>query len=117
MARAARNRFGRTIRHLREKEGIGLRQMAAAIGISPTYLSQVELGGLPPPTEAKVEAIARVLKQEPDELVALAGRIPSDLLEIVRRRPREMAMLLRLSQDLEPDAIFRLATLARKLRT
>jgi transcriptional regulator with XRE-family HTH domain len=87
--------FGATIRELREERRIGLRQFAKMIEVSATYLSKIERDELPPPAEARVKEIARLLDQDPDELLALAGKVASDLKEIVLRHPRELGALLR----------------------
>jgi hypothetical protein len=42
-----------------------------------------------------VKKIAEVLSLDPDELLARAGRVASDLTEIIRRHPREAASFLR----------------------
>ena len=67
--------FGATIRKLREERGIGLRQFARMIEVSATYLSKIEREELPPPAEGRVKEIARLLEQDPDELLALAGKV------------------------------------------
>lgn len=70
--------------------------------MSPTYLSKVERDEFPPPAEEKIKAIARELGKDPDELLALAGRVASDLEEIIQQKPREMATFLRASRGLTP---------------
>jgi HTH-type transcriptional regulator, competence development regulator len=92
--------FGATIRALRERRRIGLRQFARTIGVSATYLSKIERGEMPPPAEDRVKEIARLLGQDPDELLALAGKVASDLNEIIRNRPRETASFLRSTSGL-----------------
>ena len=87
--------FGAIIRGLREDRQIGLRQFARMLGMSATYLSKIEREELPPPAEERVKEIARLLERDPDELLALAGKVASDLNEIIRTQPREMALLLR----------------------
>ncbi len=67
-------RFGSTVRRLRQERKIGLRKFARMVGITPTYLSKIERDLLDPPAEEKVIAIAEVLGQDADELLALAGR-------------------------------------------
>ena len=109
----ASNRFGRTLRQLREGQGIGLRRLAAEIGISATYLSQIELGVLPPPRAEKIEALARVLGREPDALVVLAGRIPSDVIKGVQRHPVEIASLVRATRGMSARNIAALAAQVR----
>ena len=68
-----------------------MREMAKKLGVSPTYLSKVERDEMPPPVEDKVKAIAAILEQDPDELLALSGRVASDVNEIIINHPREMA--------------------------
>ena len=100
--------FGATIRELREKRRIGLRQFAKMIGVSATYLSKIERDELPPPAEARVKEIARLLEQDPDELLALAGKVASDLKGIIRSHPREMASFLRTASGLSGQELERL---------
>jgi transcriptional regulator with XRE-family HTH domain len=106
--------FGATVRRKREELEIGLREMAKKIGVSPTYLSKVERDEFPPPAEDKVIAIANVLGCDRDELLALAGKVSSDLTEIIRRHPREMASFLRSANGLTAEQMARLAEEARK---
>ena len=87
-------RFGPLVRREREAKEIGLREMAKMIGVSPTYLSKVERDEFAPPAEDKVKAIARILDQDVDELLALAGRVASDVTDIIKKNP-EMATFLR----------------------
>ena len=65
-------------------QGIGLRRFAKAVELSPTYLSRVERGQLLPPAQDKVLAIARELDQDPDVLLAMGGRVASDLIEEIK---------------------------------
>ncbi len=114
MAHDMRDGFGSLVRRERELKEIGLREMAKMIGVSPTYLSKVEREEFPPPAEDKVVAIANILGRNPDELLALAGRVASDLTEIIRQKPREMATFLRSAQSLAPEDIARLTRQAKK---
>ena len=108
--------FGATVRRLRQARKIGLRKFAPMVGMSPTYLSKVERDEFKPPTEEKVRAIAEALGQDPDELLALAGRVSSGLAEIIQRHPREMATFLRAANGLSAEAMQRLAEEARRLK-
>jgi hypothetical protein len=45
----------------------------------------------PPPAEGTICRIAELLDQNSDEFPALAGKIASDLPEIILQQPREMA--------------------------
>ncbi len=100
MSNEAIETFGSVVRRERLKLEIGLRQMAKSINVSPTYLSKIERNEFPPPAEDKVRKIAEIIDRDPDELLALAGRVSSDLAEIIRRHPREMASFLRTANGL-----------------
>ena len=111
-----REKFGAFVRREREAKEIGLREMAKKIGVSPTYLSKVERDEFPPPAEDKVRRIAAIIDRDPDELLALAGRVASDLTDIIRQRPRELADFLRAAKGLTADDLARLARQAQKAK-
>jgi HTH-type transcriptional regulator, competence development regulator len=96
---AGRETFGACIRREREARRLGLRQMAKKIGVSPTYLSKVERDEFTPPTEERVRAIARSIERDADELLAMAGRVSSDILDIIKRHPIELSTFLRSLSD------------------
>jgi HTH-type transcriptional regulator, competence development regulator len=112
----AREKFGAFVRREREAKEIGLREMAKKIGVSPTYLSKVERDEFPPPAEDRVRTIAGIIGQDADELLALAGRVASDLTEIIREQPREMADFLRAAKGLGAQDVARLARQAQKAK-
>lgn len=96
------------IRRHREAREIGLREMASLLAISPAFLSKVELDEVPPPGEQNIKAIARILELDPDVLLARAGNVSSDLQEIIRSHPVELAALLRTVKKLDRDSLLRL---------
>jgi HTH-type transcriptional regulator, competence development regulator len=112
----ARTRFGALVRRERVAKEIGLREMAKMIGVSPTYLSKIERGDFDPPAEDKVRKIAEIIDRDPDELLALAGRVASDLTDIIRQRPREMADFLRTAKGLTGEEMVRLARQAQRAK-
>ena len=92
--------FGSTIRTQRESlrqedRRFSLRQVAQRIGVEPAYLSKIERGDVSPPSEATTIRLARELGEDPDVLLALAGKVSSDLQEIIRKRPKLFAELIR----------------------
>src|SRR5271165_7090638 len=111
-----KEKFGAFIRREREGKEIGLREMAKKIGVSPTYLSKVERDEFSPPAEDKVKAIAKIIGCDADDLLARAGRVSSDISDIIKRHPVELAALLRTTKGLTPDDIARLATQAQKAK-
>lgn len=78
------------------------RQVALRIGIQPAYLSQIERGTFAPPSEEKIVALAQELGEDPDYLLALAGKVASDVQFIIRERPVVYGRLIRTLSD-EPD--------------
>ena len=108
--------FGTRVRKLRKAKGISLRKFAVRVKMSPTYLSKVERGEFPPPAEEKVVAIANVLNQNPDELLALAGRVASDLDQIIQEQPTEMATFLRAATGLSSTRLSLFAKEAQELK-
>ena len=108
--------FGATVRRERERLEIGLRQFAKMIGVSPTYLSKIEREEFPPPAEDRVVAIAKIIGRDADELLALAGRVSSELTDIIRRHPKEMASFLRAANGLTAEEMARLASRAQKAK-
>ena len=109
-------KFGAFVRREREAKEIGLREMAKMIGVSPTYLSKVERDEFPPPAEDKVKAIAKIIDCDADELLARAGRVSSDLSDIIKRQPIELAALLRTTKGLKAEDIARLAREVQKAK-
>src|SRR3954454_8063674 len=107
-------KFGEFVRREREAKEIGLREMAKMIGVSPTYLSKIERDEFPAPAEDKVRKIAAIIGCDSDELLARADRVSSDLSEIIKRRPVEVAALLRTTKGLTADDMARLARWAQK---
>ncbi len=75
---------------------ITLRKFADMIGVSPTYLSQVEKGRFHPPTAYRVRRIAKLLGEDADLWIALADRVPEDVDDMVKRHPKDMPELMRL---------------------
>ena len=53
------------------------------------------MAAFPPPGEQAIRRLAEELGENPDALLVLAGKVSSDLLEIIHERPTEVAELLR----------------------
>lgn len=108
--------FGQVLREARLAAGFTLRRFAAEVGISPTYLSQIEQDNIDPPTVERVTTMAARLGANPDEWIALAGRLPDDLPGIIRKQPTAMPELLRAANGLTPQQLAELTERARQLR-
>jgi HTH-type transcriptional regulator, competence development regulator len=110
-----RENFGAVIRKAREAKEISLRDLAKRIEVSPTFLSKVETEGWIP-KEDKLRKIALILEIDGDELVALAGRVPSDLTEIIKKHgaKTELASLLRITKGYSAAEMSKLVQMAKK---
>lgn len=110
--------FGEYIRDRREAlrqsdRRYSVRQVAQRIGVEPAYLSKIERGETAPPSEEKIRALALELGEDADMLLAMAGKVSSDLLEIIRKRPQLFAELLRQMKAAPEHAILRVVRQVR----
>ena len=86
-----------------------LRRVADRVGIEPSYLSKIERAEQPPPGEGVIRRLAIELGEDEDIFLALAGKVSTDLLAIIRARPQLFAQLLRQLKQLPDDAVLRIA--------
>ena len=110
--------FGPTTRQIRERlrnndKRFSLRQVAHRVGIEPAYLSKIERGAVGPPSEATTIRIARELGEDPDVFLAMAGKVSSDLQQVIRKRPKLFAELIRQLRDAPDEAIFKVVRVVR----
>lgn len=105
--------FGRYVRARREElqredaRGFTLRAVAGKLDVQPAFISMVERGTCGPPSETVIKKLAAVLQEDPDVLLALAGKLSSDLREVILRRPRLFAELIRELRETSDEAIYR----------
>jgi len=101
--------YMRSAREARKGEDrrFSLRQVALRIGVEPAYLSKIERAQTAPPSEATIRRLAEDLGEDVDVLLALAGKVSSDLQAAIRKRPRLFADLIRQLNDAPDHAILR----------
>jgi transcriptional regulator with XRE-family HTH domain len=114
---SGREKFGAFIRREREAKGLSLRDMAKKIKVSPTFLSKVETEDWKP-GEEKLRNIAQVIGCDPDDLLARAGRVPTELSEIIKQSPHrhEMVTLLRTAKAFTAEEMGKLVRQALKIK-
>jgi transcriptional regulator with XRE-family HTH domain len=105
--------FGDFVRERRERlretdRGYSLRKVAERIGVQPSYLSKVERGEVAPPSEATTLRLANELEVDGDILLAMAGKVSTDLKEAIRKRPQLFGEMIRAMRDLPDHAVLRL---------
>jgi transcriptional regulator with XRE-family HTH domain len=98
----ANETFGSRIRRRRREKGLSQRQLAAQVGIDFTYLSKLENNQSgQSPGEDLIGRLAQKLEEDPEDLLALAGKVPVDELRARAREDPEFARSLR---RLPPDS-------------
>jgi transcriptional regulator with XRE-family HTH domain len=114
---SGKGRFGAFIRRRREAMDLSLRDMAKKIKVSPTFLSKVETEDWKP-GEEKLRKIAEVIGCDPDDLLALAGRVPAELSEIIKQSPHRHSMtrLLRTTKGFTSEKMEELVHQAQKIK-
>ena len=91
-----------------EDRSFSVRQVAQRARIEPSYLSKIERGEAPPPSEATICRLAHELGEDPDLVLALAGKVSTDLQEVIRKRPQLFAQLIRELKDAPDHALLRI---------
>ena len=107
------NQFGKFIRDTREKlrstdKKYSLRQVAMRIRVEPSYLSKIERGEQIHLSEEKIILLAADLKQDPDVLLALCGKVSKEVQGIIIKRPELFSQLIRDLKDLPDHAVLRI---------
>lgn len=105
--------FGSHLRRLRlgrleDSADYSLRQVASRCGVTPAYLSRVERGEVAPPGEETLTKLASELGEDPDILLAMAGKISADLRSAVLARPQLFAELIRSIKSMPDHAVLRI---------
>jgi len=108
--------FGQALREKRIEKGFSLRKFAQLVGVSPTYLSQVEQSNVDPPTADRVKRMAEILGEDIDEWTALAGRLTEDLPEIIHEEPKGVPDLLRAVRGMTADQLRKLREEAERIK-
>ena len=105
--------LGDYLRQRREKlaakdSSFSLRQLAVRCGVTPAYLSRVERDEVPPPGEETLLKLAAELLEDPDVLLAMAGKISADLRQVILSRPKLFADLIRSIKSMPDQAVLKI---------
>jgi transcriptional regulator with XRE-family HTH domain len=116
--------FGVRLRQLRAARGIGMRQMAEALGVSAAYLSALEHGRRGRPTHAMVVAICaqlNIIWDDADELHRLARlshpRVTVDTAGLSPTATELANLLAERIRKLPPERVERLLDLLKSAPT
>ena len=99
--------FPEHLRSLRKEARLSQRELAERVDVDFTYLSKIENGRVEPPSETVLKKIAKELAgalgqdetELADELITLAGKIPSDLAGTLARNPQAVQFLRSIGDD------------------
>lgn len=88
--------FGILIKEARKQKGYTQRDLAKKLGIDFTYLSKLE-NNRPDyaPKEDLIRKLADYLNLDEEELIFLAGRIPSQDEDLIKQHYQDMPLLFR----------------------
>jgi transcriptional regulator with XRE-family HTH domain len=86
--------LGAYLRGLRHRKKKSLKVAAPELNLSVSYLSKMETGRLVPPPET-AERLAQYYGVDAENINALAGRLPEDVVRILQGNPNEAITLLR----------------------
>ena len=113
--------FGEKLRELREARGLQLKDMAEALGVTPTYLSALEHGRRSKPNWSFVQRVIHyfnIIWDEADELQRLADLSdPKAVIDTSGLNPKATRLANRLSRqigDLSDDDLDRLLAILEK---
>jgi transcriptional regulator with XRE-family HTH domain len=103
-----KNGFGKRLRKLREtkRPDLSLRDLAKIAKVAPAYLSAIERGEQRASDEA-VFAVAKAIGENPDVLLAMAGRISPKLQTLMTENPELFTKLID-HLDKTPGALLRI---------
>jgi transcriptional regulator with XRE-family HTH domain len=104
--------FGKYLRAIREAKGISIRQLAKAVGKTPTYISDIEKKNNKPPEKKLLDDIILNLNLEDyspkikNTLYDLAAKerkdVPADIKDYIMRNP-ELLTIIRTTKDKPND--------------
>jgi transcriptional regulator with XRE-family HTH domain len=86
--------FGQLLRRLRSEKGVGIKRLAPELGVTYSYLSKLESGDVGP-SEDLVGRVSTYFHYDRNELLLSAGKVPSDILEILKSHPQDAVKFLR----------------------
>jgi len=75
------------------------RELAERVGVNVTYISKIENGEFPSPSEKVIKKIAQALEYDYQKLMLLADKLPSDYASMIRKNPR-IADFMRVANSL-----------------
>ena len=98
--------FGRILRKLRKKAGLGIKRLAPKLDVNYTFLSRLENNDVGP-SEAFIRRVANYFDYDNDLLLLAAGKVPADIRNILQKHPEEALKLLRVHFSSKKKRVYR----------
>jgi transcriptional regulator with XRE-family HTH domain len=105
--------FGARLKALRLAKQLSQRELAEKVaqrlkeqdgrGFDFTYLSKIENGRIPPPSQHAILVLAEVLGADSDELLALAGKAPADVGKQLQNEKARLFFRSAVDRKLTPE--------------
>jgi predicted transcriptional regulator len=73
---------------------VGIKRLAPDLGVTYSYLSKLE-GGDVNPSEDLVGRVSKYFDHDEGELLLAAGKVPPDVMQILRTHPQDAVNFLR----------------------
>lgn len=108
--------FGSILRERRLESGYGLREFAGLVGISPSYLSQIEKDQVDPPANEHISVVAELLDVDANELFHHAGRLTDELKDLVTSQPDQIKELILATRRLSARQIKSITDQAKRMK-
>ena len=94
MLRSQREDFGPFFKQTRKGKGYSIKNLARELMVDYSYLSKIE-NGHTLPSEEFIKKIAKLFGHDEEEIMLRAGKIPEDIIRILRENPKEAIDFLR----------------------
>jgi len=88
------NSLGTLLKSFRKKSGLSIKNLSNHLDVNYTYISKIE-NDKSMPSEEILSKIASIFNYDKEELLIRAGKIPEDIIDILRENPKEAANFLR----------------------
>ena len=96
--------FGIILRNKRRESGLSQRRLAEKVNVDFSYISKLENGRTPPPSAGTIIKISEALNCAPEDLLAAAKKMPTDIGDAIAAKPSAQRFLQEAFQlNLSPD--------------
>jgi len=86
--------FGAFLKKLRLNKGYSIKSLSSELDLNYSYISKLE-NNHSLPSEEFIKKVSKIFGYDKEELMLRAGKIPEDIVNILRENPKEAANFLR----------------------